>query len=319
MRVRELTESELIARFAPILPFGAATRIGPGDDAALLASPDGQVLVSTDVLVAGRHFRPEWGTATDVGYRAAMQNLADIAAMGGRATGIVVALVLPESTAVDWVLDLARGLAQACHPLGVGVVGGDLSAGTELAIAVTVLGSLDGRAAIRRDGARPGDVLAHAGTLGWAAAGLAASIAGRARDWPAATAAFLRPQPPLSAGPAAAAAGAHALIDISDGLVTDAGRIAAASGVRIDIAAAALADPALADIARSLDLSATDWLLAGGEDHGLLAAFPPQVPLPAEFRAIGEVMGGGQPAVLIDGVLPPESAVGWDHFRRTRD
>ncbi|MFV0426286.1 MAG: thiamine-phosphate kinase [Beutenbergiaceae bacterium] len=317
MQVADLSEAELIAQFVGVLPPGETTMIGPGDDAALLSQPDTRVLVSTDVLVQDRHFRLDWGTAADVGYRAAMQNLADIAAMGGRATAIVVALVLPSSTQVEWVVEFATGLAQACRPHRVGVVGGDLSSGDQLCVCVTVLGTLDSHAPVRRSGARPGDVVAHAGSLGWAAAGLAALRAGEGAPWPRATAAFLRPEPPLAAGAAAAMGGAHALIDVSDGLLTDAARIAQASGVSIDLDPAVLIDPDLEPIAQALDARVASWLLTGGEDHGLLAAFAPQTPLPPPFRRIGTVGRGPAGAVLVAGEPPPVPTTGWDHFRRT--
>lgn len=316
-RVGDLDETELIARFAPLLPVGDQTQVGPGDDAAVLAAPDARVVVTTDVLVVDHHFRLDWGTASDVGHRAAMQNLADVAAMGARPTGLVVALVLPRHTAVDWVLQLATGLAQACSPHGVGVVGGDLSAGEQLTIAVTAFGDLQGRDAVLRSGARPGDVLAHAGRIGWAGAGLAALDAGRARGSLADVAtAFLRPEPPLPDGPAAAAAGATSLIDVSDGLLRDTGRIASASGVLIDLDSVTLVDATLTAAAADLATDPLTLALTGGEDHGLLATFPPDVELPGGYRPIGRVVeGAGTPQVTVDGAAPPVEGIGWDHFR----
>lgn len=321
-RVGDLDETELIARFTPLLPRGDETVLGPGDDAAVVRAPDGQVVVTTDVLVEDHHFRPRWGTAADLGYRAAAQNLADVAAMGARPTGLVVALVLPPDTEVAWVLALAEGLAAGCGP-GIGVVGGDLSAGERIVVAVTAFGSLDGAAPVRRDGARPGDVLAHSGRIGWAAAGHAALDADRSEEAPEVVAAFLRPQPPLTDGPAAAAAGATSLIDVSDGLLRDAGRVARASGVTIDLAhgaAAMLIDPVLAAAAETLGLDPLTLALTGGEDHGLLATFPPGVDLPGGFRRIGQVLpesgaAGAADDVSVDGAPPPAVGTGWDHFR----
>src|SRR5690554_1419160 len=284
-RVGDVGEAGLLAQIFPLLPAGRATLLGPGDDAAVLAAPDGRFVVTTDVLVEGRHFRHGWGTSDDLGWRAAMQNLADVAAMGARPTAIVVGLVLPADVEVAWVLGLARGLAEACAPHGVGVVGGDLTAGDQVVIAVTAHGDLEGRSPVLRSAARPGDVVALAGTAGRAAAGLAllsrhGPTEGE-RGSAGLVASFLRPQSPLELGPAAAGAGATAMMDVSDGLLRDAGRIARASGVRIDLDPDRLA-PAVAALARageSLDIDPFTWVLTGGEDHGLLASFPAEARL----------------------------------------
>lgn len=315
-RVGDLDETRLIARFAPLLPFGDRTVVGPGDDAAILDSgTDRRVVVTTDVLVEGRHFRRDWGDAQDVGARAAMQNLADVAAMGAVPTGIVVGLVLPPSTELAWLLGLAEGLAQACGPHGVGVVGGDLSSGDQLVVAVTAFGNLDGRPPVLRSGARPGDVLAHSGRLGWSAAGLAALTGGCREALPEVVEAFLRPVAPLADGPAAASGGATSLIDVSDGLLRDAGRVAAASQVRLDLDRAALVDDTLAAAAATLGADPLQLALTGGEDHGLLATFPAGASLPGGYRPIGTVAEPGVDVVTMNGVAPQVDGVGWDHFR----
>ncbi|MCK0118608.1 thiamine-phosphate kinase [Isoptericola sp. S6320L] len=340
VRVRDLDESELLARIFPLLPTGDAVDVGPGDDAAVVRAPDGRVVVSTDVLVEGRHFRRSWSTGFDVGRRAAAQNLADIAAMGARPTSLVVSLVVPGDLPVDWVTGFARGLADAATPAGATVVGGDLSGGDEIVVAVTVHGDLDGRAPVLRSGAQPGDVLAHAGVLGRSAAGLALLSSGAASSrhgvpgarGPVApfVAAYLRPEPPLPGGPAAAAAAASAMLDVSDGLLRDAGRLARASGVTIDLSGGRLSGDVSALLPAAVELAvvsedvdgwqqARRWVLSGGEDHGLLATFPAEVAdhgLPAGFREIGEVRApvGDGPQVLIDGE-EPDVPQGWDHFR----
>lgn len=321
--VADLSEEELLAQVFPLLPAGTSTLLGPGDDAAVLAAPDGRMVVSTDLLVEGRHFRRAWSTGYDVGFRAAVQNLADVAAMGARPRSLVVALVCPADLPVGWVLDLARGLADACRPHGTGVVGGDLSGGDAVTVAVTVHGDLEGRAPVLRSGARPGDVVAHAGVLGRSAAGLALLTAGRAdddADGADLVRSYLRPESPLDAGPAAADAGATAMLDVSDGLLRDAGRLARASGVVLD-----LVDPgraagddvaAVQAVAGQLGVDPLDWVLTGGEDHGLLATFPAGAALPRGFRVLGtvrEVPPGGSPDVLVDGA-PRTSTPGWDHF-----
>ena len=153
--VADLGEAGILARITPLLPSGRDVLVGPGDDCAVLAAPDGRYCVSTDVLVEGRHFRTDWSSGFDVGARAAAQNLADIAAMGARPVALVACLVLPGATPVDWVVDLARGMALRCREAGAAIVGGDLSAGEGLVVAVTVHGDLRGRAPVLRSGARP--------------------------------------------------------------------------------------------------------------------------------------------------------------------
>ncbi|WP_231494909.1 thiamine-phosphate kinase [Cellulomonas sp. KRMCY2] len=333
--VADLGEDALLAQVFPLLPTGDATLLGPGDDAAVLAAPDGRVVISTDVLVSGRHFRLDWSSGYDVGWRAAVQNLSDIAAMGAAPTALVVGLVLPTDLPVRWVLDLAGGLAAACRPHGVGVVGGDLSGGTEVVVAVTVLGDLGGRAAVLRRGARPGDVVAHAGTCGRSAAGLALLTAGAGGGDGGADgthgsggadeqllAAYRRPVAPVRAGLLAAEHGATAMLDVSDGLLRDAARLARAGGVVVDLVEPRRAFGedlgVLEPVARRLGADALAWVLAGGEDHGLLATFPPDAVLPPPFRPVGRVRavdGGSVAGVLVDGGPSPVAATGWDHFR----
>jgi thiamine-monophosphate kinase len=325
-RVGDLSEAELLARVFPLLPVGRDTLLGPGDDAAVLSAPDGRVVVSTDVLVEGHHFRRDWSTGADVGWRAAVQNLADVAAMGARPTGMVVALVLPVDLPVGWVTGFARGLHGACSPHGVGVVGGDLSAGDAVVVAVTVHGDLAGRPPVLRSGAQPGDVVAFAGVQGRSAAGLALLQAGHPRSALDLVEAYRRPRSPLGAGPDAAAAGATAMLDVSDGLLRDAGRLAEASGVTLDLLPLTVAFPAdlaaVAGAARLLGADPAEWVLTGGEDHGLLATFPAGTPVPDPFRVVGHVrpVADGsratEGAVLVDGHLPAVSTTGWDHFAR---
>lgn len=320
--VADLSEDDLLARIFPHLPQPPGTLVAPGDDAAVVRAPDARVVVSTDVLVEGQHFRLPWSSGEDVGWRAAAQNLADVAAMGARPTALVVALVVPGQLPAAWVEGLARGLAAACAPHGAGVVGGDLSGGPAVVVSVTVLGDLAGRDAVLRSGARPGDVVAHAGVRGRSAAGLALLDAGLPELDPGLVTGYLRPDPPLAAGPVAADAGASAMLDVSDGLLRDAARIAVASGVRIDL------DPVervfgddlarLSGAAQALGVDAREWVLAGGEDHGLLATFPADVAVPPPFRVVGHVLAAGPdaPRVTVDGAAPAVGSTGWDHFAR---
>ncbi|QKJ19249.1 thiamine-phosphate kinase [Microbacterium hominis] len=295
----------------------SAAPVGPGDDAAVLAVGDARVVATTDTLVHGPDFRLAWSSAEDLGFKSAAVNLADVAAMGARPVALLVALAMPDDTRLSFVTGLAAGLRAACAELapGCAVEGGDLTVSDTLTIAVTALGSLDGRRPLLRSGARTGDTIAVAGDLGPAAEGLALLFdrfrdaegaplpIDRAQLTPAESAALdaqLRPRPPMEAAAHAAAAGAAALMDISDGLALDARRMAEASGVTIALDASALGD----DPSRALE---------AGEDHALLAAFSPGTDL-GPFRAIGRVHDQGAHAVLVDGV-PYGGPGGWDPYR----
>ena len=201
------------------------------------------MVASTDVLVETVHFRLDWSTPEQVGRRAAAANLADIAAMGAVPTALLVGLACPANTPVATLTALADGLWAEAGVVGAGVVGGDVASSAQLMVAVTALGSLEGRPPVLRGGARPGDLVAVRGRLGWAAAGLA--VLQRGFRSPAVVVNAHRvPEPPYAAGPEAAKAGATAMIDVSDGLLADLGHIARASGVRIDLRSATLDVPA---------------------------------------------------------------------------
>jgi thiamine-monophosphate kinase len=267
-------------------------------------------------------FRRAWSGGTDVGIKIAAQNLADVAAMGARPLALVVALTAPGDLPVDWADGLADGLEEECRRAGAAVAGGDISQGAQIVVTGTALGVLAGPPVLR-SGARPGDVVALSGTTGRSAAGLALlSAAGSPRAAAALTpsaaalvAAHLAPRPGYAAGPDAAGAGATALIDTSDGLLRDAGRVAVASGVRIELDGRALQPgPDLVAAAEALgDLGlASTWVLTGGEDHALLACLPPGAVPPRGYRIVGRV-DAGEPDVLVDG-RHWAGADGWHHF-----
>jgi thiamine-monophosphate kinase len=315
MTVAETGEFGLISRITKRLPLGPATLLGPGDDAALVAAGDGRVVVSTDVLVEGRHFRRDWSTAGDVGHRAAAASLADIAAMGAVPTALVVGLCVPPDLEVSWAEELADGLADEAAEVGAGVAGGDISASPTLTIAVTVLGDLQGRAPVTRAGARPGNVVAVAGRLGYAAAGYTVLCRGF-RSPKVLVDAHRRPKVPYAAGPAAAELGATAMIDVSDGLLADLGHIAAASQVAIDLRRDAFAvAPQMRDAAAALGVDPYAWLLTGGDDHALAATFPADEVLPAGWLIVGQVVDSSVPEVTVDGRTFGDGPGGWDHFR----
>jgi len=315
--VADLGEFGLIQRVTAGRDQPPSTLLGPGDDAAVVAAPDGRVVVTTDVLVDGVHFRFDWSTPEQVGRKAVAVNLADIAAMGAVPTALVVGLGAPAGTSTSVAQGLADGMWREAAAAGAGIVGGDVVSSDRITIAVTVLGDLQGRDAVTRAGARPGDVVAVCGRLGWSAAGLA--VLGRGFRSPAAVVNAHRvPEPPYHAGPQAAAAGATAMIDISDGLLADLGHVAEASGVAIDVRSANLpVHQRLLDVASALGADHLHWVLAGGEDYALAAAFPSARSVPSGWSVIGLVDAGS--GVLVDG-HPYQGADGsgghgWQHWR----
>jgi len=330
-----LGEFGLIRALSAWLPPGRGALVGIGDDAAVLAVPDGRVVATTDFLLEGRHFRRDWSGPADVGHKAAARSLADLAAMGAEPSALLVALAAPAELPVDWARELARGLADECARAGASVIGGDTARADHVLLAVTGLGDLAGRAPVLRSGAAPGDLVAVAGPLGHAAAGLALLTAG-VRDDPLVRD-QLRPAPPYDAGPEAADLGATAMIDVSDGLLADLGHVADASGVRIDLdsgalrpaqdllaAARAVAGSRRHDysartglVTRPADAPALQWVLTGGEDHSLAATFPPGTRLPPRWRVIGAVQSGDGHGVVVDGQPWAQLSAerpGWDHF-----
>lgn len=310
--VAELGEFGLIARITAGRALPPGTLLGPGDDAAVVAAADARVVVTTDVLVEGVHFRLDWSTPYQVGRKAVAANLADVAAMGAVPTALVVGLAVPGQTPVSTVDALAAGMWEEAGRVGAGIVGGDMVSSAQIVMSVTALGDLRGRAPVTRGGARAGDVLAVCGRLGWAAAGLASLHRG-VRSPPDIVGAHQVPQPPYAAGPQAAVAGATAMIDTSDGLLADAGHLATASGVAIEIDSAALPVAAeLAEVAAALGADARHWVLTGGEDHGLLACFPAAVALPPGWTRLGQACAGK--GVTVDG-RPYHGLAGWTHFQ----
>lgn len=306
--VAEAGEFPLIARMRELFGQGEQVLVGPGDDAAVLRVRTGHVVVSTDLLIEGRHFRRDWVSAADVGHRAAAANLSDINAMGGRAHSLTIGLAVPSDLPAQWALEFAQGFADECAAVDANVVGGDLAAADSVVIAVTVLGACT-QAPVLRSGAMPGDVLGLCGRQGWAAAGL--TVLGRGFRSPRVLVeAYRRPEPPYGAGPAAAEAGATSMIDVSDGLLADAGHLAEESGVAIDVRADAFEVPEpLQAVGAAIGADALQFILSGGEDHSLVATFPDVVP--EGWLEIGTVSVGS--GVTVDGA-PYDGPTGWTHF-----
>lgn len=344
------SEDRLIADFTAALHSHSRVLVGSGDDCAVLQHPDSRSVVSTDVLVEGVHFRRDWMSLEQVGLRAAAQNAADIAAMGASAHSAVAAVTIPKNMGEADINALAAGLAKGLESYGYALVGGDLSSGPCLQVAVTVIGDLQGRPPLLRCGAQAGDQVYFAGNLGDSAAGLALlerfqnpqaalnesalpkSLRVLARE---VIARYQVPQVPADLAPQLADAGAHALMDVSDGMSRDGAKIAAASGVVLDLSSSRLEKYAqrLAGLASFLGVNSWDWVLGGGEDHGLLCTAPAGFTVPG-FTPIGQVLPGNSPerrecsegedigsvpAETIPGTFllvdeKPHCQQGWDHF-----
>lgn len=319
----------VLAQLRPAL----AASVGPGDDSAVLGL-DGDLVVTSDTMIEGPDFRLAWhgspaaGTGFDLGWKLAATNLSDLAAMGATPVGLTVSFACPKHTELALLEGIARGLDAACAELapGCGVVGGDLGTAPILFAAVTALGDMRGRQPVLRSGAQPGDTVAYSGDLGLAGLGLAllfreaADTHGTARSaevrelkklYPVALGAQLAPVPPIASGALAEAAGATAMMDVSDGLSLDAARIAEASGVTIAFDSARLLRSFGEQRGQAVTLQS---MLTGGEDHGLLATFPAGAQLPLGFEVIGEVCDrrADDARVLLDS--EPFVPRGWDPY-----
>lgn len=292
-----------------------------GDDCALIRGSGEIVVLSTDLAIEGAHFRQEWLSDADMGYRAAMGALSDLAAAGARCVGLLAAVSVPHGAPRDRVISLMEGVGEAVADCGGQVLGGDLTAASVWALAITVVGQAS-RAASRR-GAVPGDGLWVTGRLGGSRAALEALLDGREPAAPL-RAAFARPVARIDAGQYLVSAGAHAMMDLSDGLAGDAHHLASASGVALDI------DLDLLPLAEGVGVEAdrlgrpaVELAAEGGEDYELLAALPPGFGLAEaeRFQAacglpltrIGTVSAGGGVRLLRAG--RPVVLRGFDHFR----
>jgi thiamine-monophosphate kinase len=297
---------------------------GLGDDCAVLGAADTMLVASTDVSVEGVHFDRAWLSFEEIGWRATAAALSDLAADGADAAGVLVALTVPSDGTDDDVASVMAGAGGAADEAGARVVGGDLSAGPAWSVGVTVLGWAS--APVTRAGAVPGDGLWVTGELGAARAALEAWQRGGEPDAEARRR-FARPVPRLHAGRWRARHGAHAMLDLSDGLGADAAHIAAASGVALalDLGRVPVAAPVIPEAAR-LGLPPEQFAAESGEDYELLVALP--ATFVAEdalaFRSVaglpltrlGEVRAGAGVHAMLGG--KPVALAGFDHFAPRR-
>jgi thiamine-monophosphate kinase len=292
MRLSQLGEFGLLAELEQR---GLAERIE--NDVAEL---DGGLVVTQDTLVEGVHFRLDWTSWRDLGFKAAAVNLSDLAAAGATPEGLVIAFGAPGDTELDEVLDLYAGMRES----GVPVIGGDTTRSHLVYLSVTALGRSE--RVPGRGGATPGDVLVVTGPLGASAAGYHALRAGIASPL---VGAHLRPPIRLAEGRELAKR-AHAMLDLSDGLAADTARLAERSGCRVVVDAAAVpVAEGVAEVAERLGLTTLGLACGFGEDYELLAA----VEDPGRFTPVGRCEEGSGTEIRLGGHLV--ELAGWDHFR----
>lgn len=321
MNLSDLGEFGFIERMRSWLPPGSVV-VGIGDDAAVADVDAPRVVVTADALVEGVHFRLDWSTASDIGFKSVSVNVSDLAAMGAVPRWLLLVLCTPASIGEDVLESLYGGVIEACALYGTELIGGDTVRSSQLVLSVTAIGEIVGDP-LRRSGAKVGDDLAVTGTLGRAAAGVNLLSSGDSKgvipeDAVACIDAHRRPVARAREGSRLKAAGAHAAIDISDGLASDAHRMAEASGVGIEIDAQRLPiAPEALSVAGDRGWDVRQMVLGGGEDLELLVALPPgdsQARAPG-LLDIGRVVESG--LWLVDGDERAElDPMGYDHFRR---
>ena len=331
----ELTEVELVRAIRKVLSGQApGVVVGVGDDAAVVDPRPHPGVLTTDMLVEGVHFEIGATSPHDLGHKAVTVNVSDIAAMGGSPRFGLASLAVSPRLAASWVMELYGGMRQAANEYGMTLVGGDTSRGEQAVLSVTVIGEVGSGREVRRSGARPGDVLVVTGTLGGSAGGLWVAREQHDRqsealssEWGRALVALHeRPVARVGEGQTLAAAGATSMIDLSDGLALDLGRVCEESscGARVRLDAIPLA-PGLEDLQRFGQVEPLDLALHGGEDYELLATMPPEAvesargALRERFRIdlteIGEITSARELiAVGDDGSEDALEPKGWDHF-----
>lgn len=313
MDISKLGEFGFLERVREWIGAGSAP-VGFGDDAAVVGVTSGRnVVAATDAMVEDEHFRWQWSSPADVGWKAVTVNVSDIAAMGAEPRWILVALGAPPDTPVDVLRGLYEGMDEACRAYGCELVGGDTVRTDKTVVSVTALGEIDGEPMLR-SAAKPGDVLAVTGFLGKAAAGLNLLMAddpGNGQDVPACIAAHRRPVARVEDGRVLRRGGVLAALDVSDGLASDVRRLSEASGVGVEVTTVPVA-PEAQRVAQARGWDAEKMTLGGGEDFELLVAAPAE--LVEDLITIGRVVEDGVWLVR-DGVRTAMPEAGWDHFR----
>lgn len=331
----DLTEIELVRAIRKVLSGDApGVVVAVGDDAAVIDPGRHHGILTADMLVDGVHFDHATTSPHDLGYKAVTVNVSDVAAMGGSPRYGLACLGLPPAAESAWIMELYGGMREAAEDLGLVLVGGDTSRADRTVVSVTVYGEVGKDRAVTRSGARPGDVLVVTGSLGASAGGLRLSRAPEERQKAALSTdagrtvvgVHERPVARVGEGQALAAAGATAMIDVSDGLALDLARVCeeSAVGARVQLTDVPVS-PALGEVAPVIGMDPLDLALHGGEDYELLAALPQQAVEDARgtigerfgtaLTAIGEVTDTLRlVAVQTDGTEVPLEPKGWDHF-----
>ena len=306
------SERELIRNISEIFAVAnSGVIVGIGDDAAVLAPSDEKLVVTTDMFVEGVHFRKDWSNAKEIGRKATIANLADIYAMGGRPKFITVAMSATGEEELEWMLDVARGIAAEAKKVGAQVIGGDLSRSDAITISITVIGECE--SPILRNGAQIGDQIYISDLTGWSAAGLLALQS--ARKEPSFAEVISRHKVPLFDGKTAEifSKGASSLCDLSDSLMIQAEQMAEASGVCFELDSHHFEKHSdfarFSQIANELGVSTFELILSGGEDHVLMMTSSSSPPLNA--LRIGQVQRGS--GIKLLHVDTPQA--GWQHFK----
>ncbi|MFN2544265.1 MAG: thiamine-phosphate kinase [Actinomycetota bacterium] len=325
------TEDELVGVIRKVLSGeGPGVIVGPGDDAAVLESGRGLTVATTDMLVEDVHFERSMVSARDLGAKAIVVNVSDIAAMAASPRYALVSLGFAADVDVAWVIELFGGMRAACDEYALSLVGGDLNRSPQTVVSVTVIGEVARGRAVLRSGARPGDRVVVTGTLGASAGGLLLARAGGSSvttPWGRELMeAHFRPVARIGEAATLAQAGATAMMDISDGLLLDLSRLCAESavGARVELDRVPVAE-ALGELRSAVaDADPLQLALSGGEDYELLASIDPAAVEPATAKLedrfgvrltdIGEITDTGLTVVDAEGNERPLEAGGWDHF-----
>jgi len=330
----ELTEDQLIEAIRKVLSGEfPGVQVGIGDDAAVVESGTGSMVLSTDMLIEGVHFERSSISARDLGAKSIVVNVSDIAAMAASPRYAMVSLGIPVDVDAAWVMELFGGMRAACDEYALALVGGDTNRADAVVIAVAVVGEVGSGHAVTRSGARPGDIVVVTGSLGAAAGGFLVSRIHPSK-LPQALAepwgrelldAQARPVARVGEGQTLAQAGATAMMDLSDGLAKDLSRLCSASGVgaRVDLPRVPVAE-ALRLAAGFLGVDPAELALTGGEDYELLATIDltnlarARGDLRERFGVtlsdVGVIIDEGLVAMDAEGRQSPLEPTGWDHF-----